>query len=453
MASMTPVTDENILAQLNGSTPRLVADPAILAQLNGEPQQISTGEDVAKSIGSGLAQGALGVPLGIADLGNSLVAGPQQLGRGVYPAIMKAGKAVGFIPQDVPERTQEELNAEPMWQPFYGSGDAAKELGVDYEPKTMAGKLTSIPAQMAGALVTGKKLNEMANTAQNQGTSFFRNNSSGPAIKTPTGEELRATGGELFQKSEKLGGVLKSHITDAWADDAIKTMPQTNAGKTVFGKNANADLIDGINKLRGKSLTLAEAQELDSGLGDAMMNHVNPRTGKLMAEGEQLRQIQQSLREKIKNAGQNDIVGGKAGFEAWDEGRKHWAASYRMNDIERIIAKADGADNAATIIKNGFRALKNNPSRFNEFNKEEKAAIVHASRSGVVGGALKFAGSRLISSVTGAAAGAAGGGPLGAMAGAAAGGVAGSVPRNIAAKMAASRGNRVRETIAKRVQP
>ena len=66
---MTPVTDPDLLAQLNGSGPQPVTDPALLAQLNGEQQQPEP--SLLHNIGVGaraIGQGIASIPTAWADL-------------------------------------------------------------------------------------------------------------------------------------------------------------------------------------------------------------------------------------------------------------------------------------------------------------------------------------------------------------------------------------------------
>lgn len=411
--------------------------PIDINKIKLDAPQISTGMDVAKSMGSSAAQGALGVPLGFADLGNQLVSGPQLLGRGIAENV---DKMIGIDPQPRGD----------LWQPFYGSGDAVKDLGIDYQPQTKLGMAAQIPSQLVGAMIGGKTLNAMATTPQSNSRSFLSNNSSEPSVIVPKAQEMRDVSSKDYGVSSSQGGALKEHMTDSWVNEASKVLPQTTGGKTVLGETPTTQLVARMDGLKGKPLTLAEAQEIDSALGDMSMNHVDPKTGKLLAEGEKLRQIQQSLRDHIEKAGPNDIAGGKQGFDTWKDARDMWAASSRMGEVERIKNYAANTDNPVTTMRNGFRSMiKSNPT-LRGYTADEKIAIQNAAKTGLITGALKTAGSKLISGVAGATGGAMGGGFPGAMMGAAAGEAAGFPMRAAANKLQANRADKVSEAIANR---
>lgn len=267
-----------------------------------------------------------------------------------------------------------------------------------------------------------------------------------PAI--PTADDLRSQSSALFKQADQMGGTLKPHITDAWIDEASKILPQTAAGKLVVGETATTQLIDRLQGLRGKPMTLAESQEINSALGEMAQKEVDPKTGKYNAEGKKLLGIQGSLRDAVDNATHSDTVGGKAGFDILNKARPLWAASARMGDVERIIARADGRDNPTTIIKNGFSALANNQKRFKAYSPAEKAAIKKASKTGIVGGAIRLAGSRL----TPWGAGAAGsvGGAAGTALGAAAGFGISEAARALSTHMQLRRAESAKAAIAKR---
>jgi hypothetical protein len=264
----------------------------------------------------------------------------------------------------------------------------------------------------------------------------------------PTAEQARTQAGNTFKAAEAQGGALAPHLTDKWIDEAANVTPKTQAGRIVFSEETpSSKIVQNLQSgMRGKQLSLSEAMEIDSGLTDRISGHVDIK-GKLDAEGKKLLDIQQSLRDTIEKASPNDIVGGAKGFETWKQAKAEWSKAARLADIERIIQRSEGADNPTTVLKNGFRTLRDNPKRMNGFSKDEKAAIRHAAKTGMVGGGLKFMGSRIISSLAGAAGGAAGGGPIGAAAGAAAGALAGTPFRLGAEALQRGRAQSVLETI------
>lgn len=320
-------------------------------------------------------------------------------------------------------------------------------------------------AQLAGNLTAGKApleagegaaKNVLANMGEGSGVSTDAALAWIPKIipeKAPavSSSDIRALASQKYRAAEQQGGILNPQITNSFIDKAQEVLPQTEAGRIVLGDTPTTKLVDNLEGLRDKPLTLSEAQEVDSALGDRMTSEVDPKTGKLNAEGNKLLQIQQSLREAVENAGEKDISGGKSGFDSWNQGRQLWSASLRMNDIQRILDRASMMDNPVTGIKTGFRTLASNPARLRGFTPQEVGLIKNAAKTGIVTDALRWGGSRLISSITGMAAGAASGaGELGAVAGSAVGYGAGMPLRAAANALQRGRGNAVLNAIVKR---
>lgn len=401
-------------------------------------EQPSTLEDVAKSIGSNLVGGGLDLAMTLPNLINQAAAGPQLLGRGLYPHIMKGAKAIGFAPEDVRERSQEELNQEPLWQPFAGSGDIEKFAGTTYDPKTTAGQVAAFPARLAGSLIGAKGVDKANNALVNYGN------------KAPilAADDIKALANDSYKVAEQRGGILKPNVVNKFIDDVDSLAPQTAEGKLLAGDNALTQTSAAIKQFRDKPLTLRSAQEIDEILGDKIDNFVDKTTGALSKEGKKLLDVQTAFRKNIDDAVESDMVG--SGFDSWKQGKQLWSAQAKTRDIEKIINRASMMENPVTGVKTGFRTLANNPSRMRGFTAAEQAAIKHAAKTGVPTGALKFMGSRLISSMTGAIAGAAGGGPVGAALGMIGGAAAGTPFREAANALQMRRANDVLSKISNR---
>lgn len=399
------------------------------------PKQDSGAMDALKSLGGGLERGAAAMPMIIPNLVNQMAAGPQLLGQGIKDTIM--GNPTTKNPD--------------IWQPFYSSEDALKMLPEKiqpYTPQSPSGVGADLIGQLGGGLAAGKGMQSLSPKV----TNILENNTSGsqPKPEIPSASDVRSLASQAYKTADQQGAVLYPESTNKFIEKASAVLPQTEAGKIVSGETATTKLIDRLQLLRDKHLNLQSAQEIDSALGDAMTSEVDPLTGKMNAEGNKLLKIQTALRDTIDNASQNDLVGGSKGFDTWNQGRQLWSASAKMNDIERIMNRADMTDNPATAIKSGFRTLASNPSRLRGYTPEEISAIQRAAKTGVLTGTLKFLGSRLISSMSGAIAGAAGGGSVGAGLGMVGGAAVGTPMRNAAAALQANRGNSVLNAIANR---
>lgn len=257
---------------------------------------------------------------------------------------------------------------------------------------------------------------------------------------------------DAYNYSDQNGGILKPQTVNEMVDKAKTFAPQSQDLSTFTGGKVtpSGEIAQMFENIRDKPLTLQGAQDIDKYLGNRAENEVNPATGAYTAEGQNIKDMQMTLRNTMRNAGANDIIGGKEGFDAYQKAVPLWAAGSKMGDIERILNNAELSDNPDTAIKAGFRSLAKNPTRLRGFDDDEVAAIKQAANSGIVGGALKIIGSKLMSGIVGTVAGGAGGGPLGAIAGFGAGEAAGVPLRAAANAIQRGRAANVSDLIANR---
>lgn len=337
-----------------------------------------------------------------------------------------------------------------------------------YEPKTTAGKYSNTITQFAGggaatrvpsgaiveSAVPAAILSEAAGQAT-EGTKWepaarmvgaVGGGLSIPASsrivnKKPTqitADDIKAQSHEAYKVADEKGGVLNGWFTNKFLDEANKVKPQTEAGKLIAGDSAAAKVVDKLQSLKNRRLTLNEAQEIDEFLGDTIDSLTE--LGRVTKQGKKILDIQTSFRNMIDDADASTIAGGKEGFDAWKQGRELWSKQARLRDIEKIITRAEQMENPATGIKTGFRTLYNNPSRLRGFSKVERALIKEAAESGIISDTLRTLGSRLVPIITGAA-----GGGLPATVAAQAGSMA---SRGLATKIQVGKANKVANTIA-----
>lgn len=322
-----------------------------------EPE-VSTTMDVLKGAGSGLVEGAL-APFDLAaNAGN-------YLGE-------KAANLFTSTPSKAP----------PMKTP-------SEQLGVDYDPKTTSGKVAKFVG--AAAPIGAEAIGAGSKIVQ-KGAEYV--NEHFPKSVIPNADELRSIGSGLYKKAAELGGKVKPEASDKFIEDIQKLKPQTELGKAYAGESAFTQSVDKLATImKGKPVSLDEAQELDELLGDEIDAHVE--NGQLNKQGKKLLDVQSAFRNMIENAPPEHIVGGAEGFKALQQARQVWAASRRAADIERIVSRAENTQNPATAIKSGFNALLHNPSRMRGFSAEEKEAIQKAAESGIASDLLGIVGSRL----------------------------------------------------------
>ena len=213
-------------------------------------------------------------------------------------------------------------------------------------------------------------------------------------VATPrTAAEAKQVASQYYTAADKAGGTLTPQFTNRFIDSVADAAPQTEAGAAVAGVNPITALVDRLQTLRDKPMTLAAAQEVDEGLGNLIGGEYGVKG--LSKDGYKLLDIQHSLRDQIANAGAGDTVGGTAGFEALGPARKAWSQARKMDDLERIQVRAALTDNAATSVKTQVRNILTNPARLRGYTPEEIAALKTAANRGAIGSVMHVFGSRL----------------------------------------------------------
>lgn len=354
------------------------------------PQQIipnepvGTVEDTAKAIGSNLVGGGIDTAMILPNMINAAVAGPQMLGRGIADTI---SPMLGAEPQPRGE----------LWQPFYGSGDVEKAIGTDYQPETTSGKVAALPARIAGGLLGAKGID-----SQRGNVDKLLNNQSGvkqPKAPKANADDIKVLAQEQYAIKEQQGGVLKPNVSDKFVKELDGLSKQTAIGKELAGDSIFTDTVNRLKTvLSGKPITLKAADEVDDFLSDRISETylTNP------AQSQKLRQIKETFRKTIdpETLADTDIVGGKAGLQAWREGDKLWQAQSKLREIEKIVTRANMTDNPATAMKTGFRNLYMNAKKSRGFDKEEMKLLEKAALSGASSEILRGLGSRLNSIIS-----------------------------------------------------
>lgn len=222
----------------------------------------------------------------------------------------------------------------------------------------------------------------------------------------PNSDEIKAAASKLYKQAEQYGGMLKPQFTNQFLEKAEKALLTDDA--LINSMRSNAPMraaMEDLAAFKNQPMTLTRAQALDEQLGNMVDEFVDAK-GNIMKQGKKLLDVQRNFRNMIENADEAMFQGGKEGFEALKEGRKLWATSRRLNDIERIIENAETYQVPATAIKSGFRRLANS-SKILGYSPEEVKAIKRAANTGVATDIMATFGSRL-GALVGASQGAAG---------------------------------------------
>lgn len=444
------------------------------------PQQAPTvgvGEDVGKSALSGLVKG---IPNLLDVAGSAVATGVDELGQ-----------AAGVFPErNVGDVFSKYAGQHPMSQGLDTALSAVSNAvgGNDvkeYTPQTKLGEYTNLATQgIATAPLLGgaTMLNAARGAAAGVGSGI--GGDVGEAVGGNTGRVLGTVAGGLagglspdalmakaktgaavtsadlkglantqYQKAEQLGGMLSPQTTDTFIAEASKKLkPQTSIGAALAGDTEAGRFADALATKIGKPMSLAEAQDID----EAFTNSINKEYGLkgLSKDGKNLMDMQHEFRNTIENASPDNggVLGGKEGFEALKEGRKLWKQSAQLRDIENIIARGELSEQPANAIRSGFKTLASNPTRLRGYDRNTQALIRQAAKNGVVGEGLRFAGSRLLSTILATGAGAAGGGIPGALVGGLGAQGVGMVARRAGQALAEGKANKVIESIAQPAQ-
>lgn len=258
--------------------------------------------------------------------------------------------------------------------------------------------------------------------------------------------DIKSQANAAYKKADEIGGVLKPEFTDDFLSKARSSiLSDDELINTMKSNKPLADAFDDLNIFKGQPLTLQRAQALDEQLGN--MIDAQTELGKVNKIGSKLLNVQREFRNSIENATEDQITGTKEGFQALKDGRKLWTKSIKLNDIERILQKADSADNKATVIKNGFSALQNKAGGLNGYTAEEKKAISIAAKTGLTTDILKVLGSRL-GPIGAGILGTASTGPVGGIAAGAASYATSAAARRAAEAIQLGKANRVADLIA-----
>jgi hypothetical protein len=321
---------------------------------------------------------------------------------------------------------------------------AVREIGTFFIPGGSGTVIKSVPDIAKAGVMLSKVPFRVAGKV-GEGANLIVRDMAGIEKRVPikTADDIKTIAAVYFKNAEEKGGVLKPDFTNKFID-SVKSLDQQSAeGKLFTGDTPFTEAMKRVELLRDKPITLKGAQEIDEALGDLIDNYTE--NGKLKKQGKKLLDIQNEFRSGIENATPDMIEGGTGGFDSWKQGKDMWAASMRMDDIERIISRAEGTNNPATSLRSGFNTLYNNKARMRGYTPKEAALIKRAAQSGVVSDTLRSVlGSRLVPIITGAS-----GGGLGATAAAQASSMA---ARGIAARGQLGRAGDIAREISKRVK-
>ena len=214
-----------------------------------------------------------------------------------------------------------------------------------------------------------------------------------------------------YDLADHYGGRVTAKANDSFLDNKVSGIrTQTEEGRR-FNKDdaVDATIMDLNNALRGQQLSLRGAQEIDKGLGDRISTAL---TQGRKEEASRLIQLQHALRDHVESVGEAESGGGPAGFAALKDARRAWSVAVRMQDVERMVQKAEGTLNPQQSMRTQINNYVNNPKMTRGWDPKDLDALKTASKTGNGVEILRTLSSRLVPIGGYAVAG-----PLGAAAG------------------------------------
>ncbi len=370
-------------------------------------QQPGYGADILQSARTGLRQGAEGIGgmLGDASQSSGDVATwlAQKFGLSPETAQMIGGVAKhanpwgGMMPSTKDVQTGTNAVAGQAYQPQTVPGEYARTI-MQFAPNALAGPgglvrktaMAVVPAllsETAGQATKGTAAEPYARglAALVGGVATAGKNANAVKQILPpaqTADELASASRALYQSAEQAGVTVK-----APAFDRVRQNITAAAGRINKDLRPNtAGIVDDVNALAGKDISLQELDELRQTVGNAM-ERAQPQDVRT------LERIKGQLDGFADNVKPGDITGDIQGFEHIKEARKLWAMKSKTSAIDQIVEKAK---NSATGFENGLvsnmRALANNQKKLAAFTPQEQSMIKDVVRRGSAHGIMRAIG-------------------------------------------------------------
>jgi hypothetical protein len=412
----------------------------IASSLKAKPSEGSSFGGVARSLGTGLAEGAIGLAGLPGDLSNLLAKGTGQSYETVLPTSGSIQKRIEKYTGEFykPQGTAEEIASKVgLFAPAAIGGPetigarlltraVAPAIASEAAGKLTEGTVAQPYAEFAGALAGGvssslaaQKFKQMAAARQ-------------AANVTPSAEQLLKSGGDQFNQARDMNVIVKPDFTTSAANDmrsALKGFDPEAQG-AVFKA---ADRLENLG-VSGKGLPpvavpLNEVENIRKQL-------VSLKTSPDASVREAARTAIKSLQQSQIGLTAADTLSGDAGAysKLVQNAVGDWAAGKRSNIIqgktalgELNAATAGSGANEDNALRQAFKQLArpvNNDitpkwQRLG-FNKAEGAAIEQAARGTMLGNTARYLGKAaptgIVSAAMSGTAGHIAGGPIGAVA-------------------------------------
>lgn len=338
-------------------------------------------------------------------------------------ALVGTGSVIGgakSLANAIPEISSLAQNAVMQARGAIGSSGAAsgtKEAGGGQIAQTLAG------------LVGG-----IASTRQP-----FSRNDNGPRNFAA---DIKDDARDSYADANQSGAVLNKNVS-AFVPKIIENdFSKTGKMNARLHGDTLSVLDDLKNDAENGNLSLEQLHQYRQLFSDVVQKNLHPN-GSLQPDAMKANQAIDAIDSVIESAGQNPGMlssGSPDAIAAWQKAQGLWKQSAQVNDIERIMNRADMFEQPATALRTGFRTLANNPKRMNAYSQDLQALIRRAATISMPVEVLRGLGSRLISAVMAG---------TGNIAGSVLAQGASAIPRNIATQMQMRRGQGIIDSIAR----
>ncbi|NBW10896.1 MAG: hypothetical protein EBR82_22990 [Caulobacteraceae bacterium] len=357
----TPSWGDNLNTSLNDIIMNKLAPAAANYSQGKEGAGMLTG-DIAGSVG----QAIMAIP----------GSGVQTLYQSAPEAIQKPIAAVGdYIANSAPVKYAGEVAA--------AHPDAAQILG-------------NIASVQGGGAVLSGALNAGANLAADS-------TGMGHAMPgSPSVPSLKETGKQIssiaYDNADKMGAMANGNIRNNFYSTITKgILPNDPEGLLEAQKTGNPlykYYTDVLEPHSGQPLSFSRAKAIYENLGNAAHNLVRP-DGSYPVEARQLLQAQNALMDSINAAAPEDIVGGRAAFDAWQNGKDAWTASMKAGQIQKILDNAKYASNPESFMRNSLASIAKSDKKQIGYLPNELSAIKKGAEPGFGAWVASTVGNRL----------------------------------------------------------
>lgn len=366
---------------------------------------------IAKSLGTGLAQGAIGlagIPGDLAHLYAPNKDDPNPFGSEAIQKAIEAKTGAFYKPQGTAENIASKIG---QFAPAVIGGPetlAAKALTRVVAPaiaSEAAGKLTEGTAAQpyaelaaalaggAGASAIGQKFNAMAAARA-------------ASAATPTVQETKAASRLLYQHPDVAAVQIKPQAVSDLADTISSDLQHgANSG---FRPANEPKVFSAVDELRtaaneGRPATVADLDNVRQVLGNAAKE--KDAIGQPTRQAAAAARAMDHIDNFLPNLQQPDLLAGNAARanSILEDARKNWAAYKKSSTVQNLMANAElnaasanSGGNIQNATKQAFKPLlKNQGAKVSGWSDDEKAALNSVVRGTWTGSAARAAGNLL----------------------------------------------------------